>query len=172
YTDITDAYRLGRGAKLRTSLGGFYFNLIFSLGVLGLYALTHAEFLLIVMALVDLEILYQMLPFVRMDGYWILADLTGIPDFFSQMGGFVRGLLGRDDSDVPELKPWAKVVFAAYTIIVVPLIAFLVFLVFRSFPTVLATAADSGGKLAAGAGLGVAHGDGLAVAAAGAQIAI
>ena len=52
---------------------------------------------------------------------FLLADLTGISDFFSQMGGFVRGLLGRDDSDVPELKPWAKVVFAAYTIIVVPL---------------------------------------------------
>ncbi|HVD51749.1 MAG TPA: hypothetical protein VNB51_06885, partial [Candidatus Udaeobacter sp.] len=54
YTDITDAYRLGRGGKLRTSLGGFYFNLIFSLGVLGLYAVTRAEFLLIVMGLIDL----------------------------------------------------------------------------------------------------------------------
>jgi putative peptide zinc metalloprotease protein len=172
YTDITDAYRLGRGAKLRTSLGGFYFNLIFALAALGLYALTRAEFLLILMALIDLEIVYQMLPFVRMDGYWILADLTGIPDFFSQMGGFVRSMLGRDDANVPELKPWAKVVFAAYTIIVVPLIAFLLFLLFRSFPTVLATALDSSGKLAASAGEALPHGDGIAIAAAGVQIAI
>ena len=172
YTDISDAYRLGRGARLRTSLGGFYFNLIFSLGVLALYAATRAEFLLLVMALIDLEIVYQMLPFVRMDGYWILADLTGIPDFFSQMGGFIRGILGRDDADVPELKPWAKVVFALYTIIVVPLIAFLLFLMFRSFPTVVATGLDSAGKLAVSAGDGLGRGDGLPVAAATMQIAI
>jgi putative peptide zinc metalloprotease protein len=172
YTDITDAYRLSRGKKLRTSLGGFYFNLIFSLGVLGVYLLTGAEFLLIVMALIDLEILFQMLPFVRMDGYWILADLTGIPDFFTQMGAFVRAKLGKQHDDVPELKPWAKTVFVIYTMIVVPLIALLVFLAIKTFPSVFATALDSGSKLAATAGEGLARGDGIATAAGVAQIAI
>jgi putative peptide zinc metalloprotease protein len=172
YTDITDSYRLGRGARLRTSLGGFYFNLIFSLGALALFAITRAEFLLLVMALIDLEIVYQMLPFVRMDGYWILADLTGIPDFFSRMGAFVRGLSGQQQAEMAELKPWAKIVFVLYTIIVVPLLALLLFLAFRAFPTVLATALDSASKLVSAAGDGLAHGDGLAVAAAVAQILI
>jgi putative peptide zinc metalloprotease protein len=172
YTDITDAYRLGRGGKLRTSLGGFYFNLIFSLGVLGLYAVTHAEFLLIVMALIDLEIVYQMLPFVRMDGYWILADLTGIPDFFSQMGAFVRSLFGKREGEIADLKPWAKTVFILYTIIVVPLIALLVFFAIKTFPAVFATALDSASKLAGTAGEGLAKGDVIAVAAAIVQILI
>jgi putative peptide zinc metalloprotease protein len=172
YTDITDAYRLGRGGKLRTSLGGFYFNLIFSLGVLGLYAVTHAEFLLIVMALIDLEILYQMLPFVRMDGYWILADLTGIPDFFSQMGAFARSLFGKREGEIPDLKPWAKTVFVIYTIIVVPLIAFLIFVAIKTFPAVFATALDSALKLVATAGEGLSRGDAVAVAAALVQILI
>ena len=172
YTDITDAYRLGRGGKLRTSLGGFYFNLIFSLGILGLYAVTHAEFLLIVMALIDLEIVYQMLPFVRMDGYWILADLTGIPDFFSQMGAFVRSLFGKREGEIADLKPWAKTVFILYTIIVVPLIALLVFFAIKTFPTVFATAVDSASKLAGTAGEGLAKGDVIAVAAAVVQILI
>ena len=172
YTDITDGYRLGRGAKLRASLGGFYFNLIFSLGVLGLYFLTGQEYLLLVMALIDIEIIYQMLPFVRMDGYWILADLTGIPDFFSQMGGFVRSLLGKDKGEMPELKPWAKVVFVLYTIIVVPLIALLLFLAFKTFPSILATALDSASKLAGSAGEGLSRGDAVAVIAAVLQILI
>jgi putative peptide zinc metalloprotease protein len=173
YTDISDAYRLSRGAKLRTSLGGFYFNLIFSLGVLGLYALTQAEFLLIVMGLIDFEILYQMLPLVRMDGYWILADLTGIPDFFSQMGAFVRSLFGRDDKgEMPDLKPGAKVVFVIYTLVVVPLIAFLVFIAVKTFPSVLATGLDSGSKLAGTAGEALSKGDAIGVAAAIAQILI
>jgi putative peptide zinc metalloprotease protein len=172
YTDITDAYRLGRGGKLRTSLGGFYFNLIFSLGVLGLYAITHAEFLLIVMAFIDLEIIYQMLPFVRMDGYWILADLTGIPDFFSQMGAFVRSFFGKREGEIADLKPWAKTVFVIYTIIVVPLIALLIFFAIKTFPAVFATALDSASKLAGTAGEGLSKGDAVAVAAAVVQILI
>jgi putative peptide zinc metalloprotease protein len=172
YTDITDAYRLGRGGKLRTSLGGFYFNLIFSLGVLGLYAITHAEFLLIVMAFIDLEIVYQMLPFVRMDGYWILADLTGIPDFFSQMGAFVRSIFGKREGEIADLKPWAKTVFILYTIIVIPVIALLVFFAIKTFPAVFATALDSGSKLAGTAGEGLSKGDWVAVAASVVQILI
>ncbi len=39
YTDVTDAYRLGRGGRLRTDLGGIYFNAIFALAAGGLYAL-------------------------------------------------------------------------------------------------------------------------------------
>ena len=33
YTDVTDAYRLGRGGRLRTDLGGIYFNAIFALAI-------------------------------------------------------------------------------------------------------------------------------------------
>ena len=35
YTDVTDAYRLGRGGRLRTDLGGIYFNAIFALAIGG-----------------------------------------------------------------------------------------------------------------------------------------
>ena len=35
YTDITDAYRLGKGGRLRADLGGMYFNAIFALAVGG-----------------------------------------------------------------------------------------------------------------------------------------
>ena len=134
--------------------------------------MTHAEFLLIVMALIDLEIIYQMLPFVRMDGYWILADLTGIPDFFSQMGAFVRSLFGKQEGEIADLKPWAKTVFILYTIIVIPLIALLVFFAIKTFPTVFATALDSASKLAGTAGNGLAKGDVIAAAAAVVQILI
>ena len=30
---------------------------------------------------------------MRLDGYWVLADLTGIPDFFSQIGAFIRSVV-------------------------------------------------------------------------------
>jgi putative peptide zinc metalloprotease protein len=83
YTDVTDSYRLGRWARLRTDLGGFYFQLLFAVGALELYAITRQEFLLSFIVLTDLAILAECSPFVRFDGYWVLADLTGIPDLFS-----------------------------------------------------------------------------------------
>jgi putative peptide zinc metalloprotease protein len=148
YTDITSSYSLGKGARLRADLGGFYFNVIFQLLALGLFALTGQEFFLVVVMLLDIEILYQMLPFVRMDGYWILADLTGIPDFFTRMGATLRGLLpGGKKEEMAPLKPTARLVFLLYTIIVVPLLALLIFGAFKSFPSVVATVADSSVKL-------------------------
>src|SRR4051812_6618986 len=166
YTDVTSSYALGRGGRLRTDLGGFYFNALFQLAAIGLYVVTGLEFLLILAFLIDLEVLYQLLPFVRMDGYWILADLSGVPDFFTRMGAAVRRLFpGAAKQDLPPLKPWARVVFAIYALVVGPLLVFLIFAAFRSFPTVVATAIDSGGKLLRAAGDAWSHGDGVTAAA-------
>src|SRR5438105_1268762 len=69
YTDVTDAYRLGKGGRLRTDLGGVYFNVLFILGTLGIYLLTRFEVLIAVVLLLQFEMLHQFLPFLRLDGY-------------------------------------------------------------------------------------------------------
>ena len=48
---------------------------------------------MLIVVLINLEIVHQLMPFVRLDGYWALADMTGIPDFFSHMGPFLRSLV-------------------------------------------------------------------------------
>ena len=146
YTDVTDNYRLGRWARVRTDLGGFYFNLVFALALVGLYALTKQEFLLLPIVLIDFEIVHQSLPFVRLDGYWTLADLTGIPDLFSYIGPFVRRMfpfLPGKKREMPELKRWVKIVFGAYILITLPVLALLLFLLLKGVPRILATAWDS-----------------------------
>src|SRR5256714_10899415 len=47
YTDVTDAYRLGKGGRLRTDLGGVYFNVVFMPAVVGAYFTTGYEPLLL-----------------------------------------------------------------------------------------------------------------------------
>jgi putative peptide zinc metalloprotease protein len=141
YTDTTDSYRLGRWARVRTDLGGFYFHLIFTLGLVGAYLLTGQEFLLFVVLLIDVDIVRQCLPFVRFDGYWALADLTGIPDLFSQMGPFLRSMLpvpGWEGSRLPALKPWVKAVFAGYVVLAIPALLALFFLLMRNLPILVA----------------------------------
>jgi putative peptide zinc metalloprotease protein len=147
YTDTTDSYRLGRWARVRTDLGGFYFHLIFALGLVALYLLTGSEFLLVAVLLINLDIVYQCLPFVRFDGYWALADATGIPDFFSQMGAFLKSVSPvarwRRGNRLPDLKPWVKALFAAYVMVTVPVLSLLLFVLITRLPGIGATAWDS-----------------------------
>ena len=61
------------------------------------------------------------MPFMRLDGYWVLADLTGVPDFISHIGGIrplARALDDARHKATPpvacrRLKRWASVVFVA-----------------------------------------------------------
>lgn len=142
YTDVSDSYRLSRVARVRTDLGGFYFHLIFAMGIMAVYLITRQEFLLVAVVLINANIGHQLLPFVRMDGYWALADITGIPDFFSQMGPFLASLFPKlhpGVSRLPQLKPWVRRVFIIYTLLVVPFLALLSFLLVKGLPRLLTT---------------------------------
>src|SRR5205085_11468656 len=110
YSDVTDAYRLGKGGRLRTDLGGVYFNVVFMLVVAAAYFLTHFEPLLILVFAQHLEIAHQFLPFLRLDGYYVVADLTGVPDLFGRIKPILAHLVLRRPADrrVAELKPWVR----------------------------------------------------------------
>ena len=142
YTDVTDSYRLGRWRRLLTDVGGFYFNLIFALGVFGAYAVYREEWLLVAVAMIDFEILHQLLPLGRLDGYWILADLTGVPDFFAIGGPFARRAAGAR-SPLPALRPVANVVVALYLLLIVPAFALLAYLVARAAPRLVAATLEA-----------------------------
>jgi putative peptide zinc metalloprotease protein len=146
YTDVTDSYRLGRWSRVRTDLGGVYFDLFFALGMIALYLALEQEFLLVVAVMISWNMLYQFLPHVRLDGYWALADLTGIPDFFSQIGPFLRSVLpipASEGSKLPSLKPWVAVALVAYIILAVPALAVLLLLILVFVPGRVATTWDA-----------------------------
>jgi putative peptide zinc metalloprotease protein len=147
YTDVTDAYRLDRAGRLRTDLGGLYFNAVFALATFGAWAVTGVDALLMLIPLQVLQMVHQLLPFVRLDGYHILSDLVGVPDLFARIKPTLLGILpGRKTSEKASvLKPWVRVVVVLWVLIVVPLLFFSLLLVVISGPRVVATAWDSVG---------------------------
>jgi putative peptide zinc metalloprotease protein len=126
FTNVTDSYRLSRAGRLRTDLGGLYFNLIFMLALAGLYAGTSAEVLLLVIAITHLEMMEQLLPFVRFDGYFVLSDLAGVPDLFARVLPILRSIVSRGPRDprVTGLRRRARIMVTGWVLCVIPLLTF------------------------------------------------
>jgi putative peptide zinc metalloprotease protein len=126
FTNVTDSYRLSRGGRLRTDLGGLYFDLIFILALAGLYAATSSEILLLVIAITHLEMLEQLLPFVRFDGYFILSDLIGVPDLFARVVPILKRALFRDRRDprIAGMRRNARMIVTGWVLCVIPLLVF------------------------------------------------
>lgn len=93
HTDVTDAYRLDRAGRLRTDLGGVYFNAIFILALAGCYAATGQPVFLAAVFFGNFEILQQLVPLVRMDGYFILGDLADLADLPDLLGPILASVL-------------------------------------------------------------------------------
>jgi putative peptide zinc metalloprotease protein len=124
FTNVTDSYRLGRAGRLRTDLGGVYFNAVFILALAGIYAATSAQILLLVIAITQLEMLQQLIPIVRFDGYFILSDVAGVPDMFARVAPIVKSVLpgGRGDPRVAGLRRGTRIVVTCWVLVVIPLL--------------------------------------------------
>jgi len=148
YTDVTDSYRLNRRGRLRTDLAGVYFNGLFILAMAGLYAVTGFEPLLLVIVVQHVEVAHQLLPFLRLDGYYIVADATGVPDMFSRIRPILVSMLPFRDVDpkVTVLKPWVRLVVTVWVLAVIPLLLFQLGLLLLHAPRMFSTAWDSLGQ--------------------------
>ncbi|MEU6147002.1 hypothetical protein ABZ848_42470 [Streptomyces sp. NPDC047081] len=128
YTDVTDVYRIGRGGRIRTDLGGVYFNVVFMLAMAAAYFATGAQFFLAAVYLGHFEILEQLMPAVRLDGYYILGDLAGVPDLYGKIKpillALVPGAKGKAArKEVAGLKKSARRIVATWVLTMVPLLA-------------------------------------------------
>jgi putative peptide zinc metalloprotease protein len=148
YTDVTDAYRLDRAGRLRTDLGGVYFNAIFILALAGCYAATRQPVFLAAAFFGNIEILQQLIPVVRMDGYFILADLAGIPDLLGLILPVMASLLPRAaarraGTRASGLRRGPRVIITTWVLLAVPLIAAVAGYTLWRLPVLAVTAARS-----------------------------
>ena len=91
------------------------------------------------------QILQQFLPFLRLDGYYILSDLTGVPDMFQRIKPTLKSAIpGREtDEKADELKPWVRVVTTGWIAVMIPVLLFVFGMMIFNFPRIFATAWDS-----------------------------
>lgn len=85
YTDVTPAWRLPPLKRAVVDLGGIYFQAILFV-VLTLYVmLTGSLLALRLLWAMNLTMLWTLNPIFKMDGYWLLSDVSGLTNLHRQM---------------------------------------------------------------------------------------
>ena len=141
YTDVTDSYRLGRRGRIRTDLGGLYFNALVVVLTFAWWYFTGWDALLLLVATQIFQMVQQLLPLFRFDGYHLLADLAGVPDLYHRIKPTLLGLLPHRWSDQENrvLKPWSRAVITLWVLITIPMMALMLYALVKAVPRLLGT---------------------------------
>src|SRR5262249_45239970 len=138
YTDVSEAWRLQRLERARGDAGGIYFHIISQLILLTLFAATADVVFLYSFFFIDVTMAYSLNPFLRMDGYWLVADLFGIFNLrkqsisnLSYLAGRLWNPKGRHNPPDWQLTTTATLVLSSYTILSVFFFAYLIIAMFR-----------------------------------------
>ena len=150
YTDVTDSYRLPRRSRLRVDLGGLYFNALVAVVTVAAWLALRVDALLLIVALQLIQMVKQLSPVIRADGYHILSDVTGVPDLYAHIGPTLRRLIPGRRREDSALTGRARFVVSAWVLIVVPLLLALSVSLILLMPRLVATAWESGRQLAGG----------------------
>jgi putative peptide zinc metalloprotease protein len=150
FTNVTDSYRLDRPGRLRTDLGGLYLNVWCLLALGGAYLASGQGAFLLAALLMQLEMLQQLIPTVRFDGYFVLADVAGVPDLFARLRSVLRSLLPWRPIDprLAELRPAARRIVTAWVLTVTPVLVAVTGWLLYSLPSIVRRTADAVGHQA------------------------
>lgn len=131
YSNVTSTWLLPRKEKILVNVGGMYFQLLInSLLILLIILPVGLPYNLIQIirsiALYNLSIvIYNLLPFLRQDGYWIYADLFGIRNLMSRANTIHKELKFKKIKETWPIAIYSVVnwIFRIYMIIVLGRIA-------------------------------------------------
>jgi len=123
YADVAQCWSLPRMRRAAVDAAGVYFQLLLSaLGCLA-WILTGHRLVKIFVYSSAVTVLFNMNPFLRFDGYWLLADLSGIPGLRRAANEVIGYLLTRLKSGSPTETPevlrrpgWVSITLVLYCI--------------------------------------------------------
>lgn len=78
YVDMNRQILLQPRKRIKISLGGIYFQLVFSMFIILFFWYTHYSLLLLLLNMNNIVILVNLLPVLVLDGYWVYSDIIGI----------------------------------------------------------------------------------------------
>jgi len=84
FADVTDIWKLRPNKRIIVNLAGIYFELLIcSIYILAGIGIGY-NFLTVIGLLIFVNTLFNLNPFLRSDGYWVLTDLLEIPNLYKK----------------------------------------------------------------------------------------
>ena len=111
YADVSDVWRLKRTERAVVDFAGMYFQMISLPLLFFLYEMTSNSVFIYAIYVIDFQIVTCLNPFFRFDGYWMFADLAGIPNLRKKVSEVLRYALSNVfqlDSKGPPPTPKIK----------------------------------------------------------------
>jgi putative peptide zinc metalloprotease protein len=82
FADVTDIWKLKPKQRIIVNLAGIYFELIICSIYIIIGLLFQTKLIIILAIVIFLRTLFNLNPFLRSDGYWILTDTIGIANLY------------------------------------------------------------------------------------------
>lgn len=135
YTDVSCSWRLKRMQRVLVDVGGMYFGFIFLGILLSLGWIFKIEILIVAAITGFIPVFINLNPLIKLDGYWVLSDLLGVPNLHDVSTEFFKGVVLRlfgvknYKKDNIRIGKKEKIFFSVYAVVFnLFLIAMLVFL--------------------------------------------
>lgn len=107
YVDVSSSWSFAsRRGRIMVGLGGMYFEMIAACIAMFIWAFTseglvHSTAHFVVLMASFMTILFNANPLMRYDGYYILSDMTGIPNLRGRSTQYANGLMKRITLGLP-----------------------------------------------------------------------
>jgi putative peptide zinc metalloprotease protein len=132
YADVSESWKLPRSRRAVVDAGGMYMSLLCASVACAAFFITREPVSRLLAILCDITVFWNLNPFIRMDGYWLMSDLLGVQNLMSVNRNvswwLLRRVLSRKDPAPSILSPdyrFRSVYFAYYC-------AFLIFFGYAS----------------------------------------
>jgi len=90
YSDVSNIWQVPKKRRIIVNLAGATNELLYAVSLFLIFYFTGNKTLLTAFYLISLKILFELNPFVRMDGYWIFSDITNTPNLLPKANKLVK----------------------------------------------------------------------------------
>ena len=119
YVDVTNVWRLGKKERMVVDAGGIYFQLLTIIPVSVLSFITNdGQYVMIGLSILLLS-MTNFLPFLKLDGYWLLTDWLELDNLSQKAMGIVGGLIKNPRKTVKNISAkylWASLLYVVSTL--------------------------------------------------------
>lgn len=124
YSDVNSSWKLKRTQRAVIDIGGVYFAMVYCLLLCLIGVMQNNDIFVFASFIIFIFSLGNFNPFLKMDGYWLVSDLLGIPNLHKEVKGWIASILYRllkinTKANINEYKKKEASIFYVYSIFTV-----------------------------------------------------